>query len=121
MSKTVKFFPASTSRWIFSTSQFKKSLLGRSSAGTEPRERKVVVCLVGVQTNQFPRAVDLGKQFRSSGIDVIMGGFHTSGTINMLGAEEPDIQELFRESITVVAGEVEGYWEGILKTPSMAS
>ena len=75
---------------------------------------KLVVCLVGVQTNQFPRALDLGKQFRSHGIDVIMGGFHTSGTINMLGEHEPDIQELFRESIIVVSGEVEGYWGGIL-------
>jgi radical SAM superfamily enzyme YgiQ (UPF0313 family) len=75
---------------------------------------KLVVCLVGVQTNQFPRALVLGRQFRAHGIDVIMGGFHTSGTINMLGEQEPDIQELMRESIIVVSGEVEGYWEGIL-------
>ncbi|MGH7412380.1 MAG: B12-binding domain-containing radical SAM protein [Candidatus Methylomirabilis sp.] len=75
---------------------------------------KLVVCLVGVQTNQFPRALVLGKQFRSYGIDVMMGGFHTSGTINMLSEQEPDIQELFRESIIVVSGEIEGYWEGIL-------
>ncbi len=75
---------------------------------------KLLVCLVGVQTNQFPRAVVMGKQFRAHGIDVIIGGFHTSGTISMLGEQEPDIQELFRESITVVSGEVEGKWEGIL-------
>jgi len=75
---------------------------------------KLVVCLVGVQTNQFPRALILGRQFRSRGIDVIMGGFHTSGTINMLSEDEPDIQELFQESIVVVSGEVEGYWGGIL-------
>jgi len=75
---------------------------------------KLVVCLVGVQTNQFPRALVLGREFRARGIDVIMGGFHTSGTINMLGDQEPDIQELFRESIIVVSGEVEGHWEGIL-------
>jgi radical SAM superfamily enzyme YgiQ (UPF0313 family) len=75
---------------------------------------KLVVCLVGVQTNQFPRALDLGRQFRAYGLDVIVGGFHTSGTINMLGEQEPDIQELMRESIIVVSGEVEGYWEGIL-------
>ncbi|MFQ5882366.1 MAG: hypothetical protein ACE5I9_07830, partial [Candidatus Methylomirabilales bacterium] len=62
---------------------------------------KLVVCLVGVQTNQFPRALDLGKQFRSHGIDVIIGGFHTSGTVNMLGPKEPDIQELIREGIIV--------------------
>lgn len=75
---------------------------------------KLVVCLVGVQTNQFPRAVDLGKQFRAHGLDVLMGGFHTSGTINMLSEQEPDIQELFREGIVVVSGEVEGSWDGIL-------
>ena len=75
---------------------------------------KLVVCLVGVQTNQFPRAVDLGKQFRAHGLDVLMGGFHTSGTINMLSEQEPDIQELFREGIVVVSGEVEGSWDGML-------
>ncbi len=75
---------------------------------------KLIVCLVGVQTNQFPRAFDLGKEFRAHGIDVIMGGFHTSGTVNMLGPQEPDIQELIREGIIVVSGEVEGKWEGIL-------
>jgi radical SAM superfamily enzyme YgiQ (UPF0313 family) len=75
---------------------------------------KLVLCLAGVQTNQFPRAMDLGKQFRAYGIDVLMGGFHTSGTVNMLSTDEPDIQELFRESIVVVSGEVEGKWEGIL-------
>jgi tRNA A37 methylthiotransferase MiaB len=78
------------------------------------RATKLVVCLVGVQTNQFPRALDLGRQFRAQGVDVLLGGFHTSGTVNMLGAQEPDIQELIRESIVVVSGEVEGYWEGIL-------
>jgi radical SAM superfamily enzyme YgiQ (UPF0313 family) len=78
------------------------------------RGTKLVVCLVGVQTNQFPRAVDLARAFRAHGIDVIIGGFHTSGTVNMLGEEEPDIQELFQESIVVVSGEVEGYWDGIL-------
>jgi radical SAM superfamily enzyme YgiQ (UPF0313 family) len=75
---------------------------------------KMLVCLVGVQTNQFPRAVDMARVFRAEGIAVIMGGFHTSGTINMLGEEQPDIQELFRDGICVVSGEVEGKWEGIL-------
>lgn len=75
---------------------------------------KLLVCLVGVQTNQFPRALDMARSFKAQGITVIMGGFHTSGTINMLGEQEPDIQELFREGICVVSGEVEGKWEGIL-------
>ena len=75
---------------------------------------KLLVCLVGVQTNQFPRAMDMAKIFRAEGITVIMGGFHTSGTINMLSDQEPDIQELYREGICIVSGEVEGKWEGIL-------
>ena len=75
---------------------------------------KLLVCLVGVQTNQFPRALDMARIFKAAGITVIIGGFHTSGTINMLGEQEPDIQELFREGICVVSGEVEGKWDGIL-------
>src|SRR5262245_16403042 len=75
---------------------------------------KLLVCLVGVQTNQFPRAVDMARIFKAEGIPVIIGGFHTSGTINMLGEQEPDIQQLFKEDICVVSGEVEGKWEGIL-------
>ena len=75
---------------------------------------KLVLGLVGVQTNQFPRAFDLARQFRAAGIDVIIGGFHTSGTINMLSDQEPDIQALVKESITVVSGEVEENWAEIL-------
>ncbi len=75
---------------------------------------KLVVGLVGVQTNQFPRALELGRQLRAADIDVIMGGFHTSGTINMLSEQEPDIQEAIAESICIVSGEVEGRWEEIL-------
>jgi radical SAM superfamily enzyme YgiQ (UPF0313 family) len=75
---------------------------------------KLLVCMVGVQTNQFPRAVDMSRLFRAENITVIMGGFHTSGTINMLSDQEPEIQELFHEGICVVSGEVEGKWEGIL-------
>ncbi len=76
---------------------------------------KLLVCLVGVQTNQFPRAFDMARIFRLKNIPVIIGGFHTSGTINMLGEQEPDIQELVRENICVVSGEVEGKWESILE------
>ena len=81
---------------------------------SEKSDTKLIVGLVGVQTNQFPRAFDLAKTFRAAGIDVILGGFHTSGTINMLGENEPDIQELIRENICIVSGEVEGQWEKIV-------
>src|SRR5256885_760571 len=41
------------------------------------------VGLVGVQSNQFPRALDLGRQFRRQGLSVVCGGFHVSGCISM--------------------------------------
>src|SRR5688572_16096427 len=38
-----------------------------------------VVFLTGVQSNQFPRAADLAREFRAAGITVVIGGFHVSG------------------------------------------
>src|SRR6516225_476006 len=46
------------------------------------------VALVGVQSNQFPRALDLGRQFRAAGVPVAIGGFHVSGCLSMLRSEE---------------------------------
>ena len=69
---------------------------------------KTVVCLVGVQTNQYPRAVDLARAFRAAGVDVIIGGFHVSGTIALFHNPTPDIQEILDLGVTVVTGEVEG-------------
>ena len=40
---------------------------------------KALICLVGVQSNQFPRAVDLARQFLKAGLPVAMGGFHAAG------------------------------------------
>src|SRR5262249_26473640 len=38
-----------------------------------------LVALVGVQTNQYPRALDIAQPFRTAGISVAIGGFHVSG------------------------------------------
>src|SRR6202048_1304560 len=40
---------------------------------------KALICLVGVQSNQFPRAVDLARQFLKAGLPVALGGLHASG------------------------------------------
>src|SRR3569833_1443084 len=37
-----------------------------------------MVMLAGVQSNQFPRALDLAKPLRARGIKVGIGGFHVS-------------------------------------------
>jgi hypothetical protein len=75
---------------------------------------RMVVCLVGVQTNQFPRAADLALAFRRQGIDVLIGGFHVSGSLAMLASIPPEIQRLLDNGVSVVAGEVEGRWGDIL-------
>ena len=51
------------------------------------------VALVGVQSNQFPRALDIGRQFRARGISVAVGGFHVSGCMAMLPELPPDLKE----------------------------
>src|SRR3989442_3841520 len=45
---------------------------------------RVVVGLVGIQTNMFPRARQLALEFKAQGATVVMGGFHISGSITML-------------------------------------
>src|ERR1700730_5846868 len=66
------------------------------------------VGLVGVQSSQFPRALDLGRRFRAAGIPVVMGGFHVSGCLSMLRELPPDLQEARYLGIILFAGEGEG-------------
>ena len=73
-----------------------------------------MVMLVGVQSNQFPRALDLARPLRARGIDVAIGGFHVSGTISMLGGNDPDLHEARRLGITLFAGEAEGRLDEVL-------
>src|ERR1700731_2121883 len=62
------------------------------------------VGLVGVQSNQFPRALDLGRQFRAAGLTVVMGGFHVSGCISMLPELPADLQAALDLGIKLFAG-----------------
>ncbi|MFZ5875670.1 MAG: B12-binding domain-containing radical SAM protein [Nitrospirota bacterium] len=74
-----------------------------------------VVCLSGVQSNQFPRAVDLARQFRQAGLPVLIGGFHVSGCLSMLDTLPPDLIAAQNEGISLVAGEVEERWGDVLE------
>ena len=65
------------------------------------------VCLVGVQTNQFPRAMDLAREFRTAGVPVSIGGFHVSGCISMLRELPPELVEAQALGIGLFAGEAE--------------
>jgi hypothetical protein len=82
-----------------------------------PHER-VIVGLVGVQSNQFPRACDIAHAFQREGVhDILIGGFHVSGSIALAepGTTPAEIQQIIDEGITVVKGEVEGHWGEILQ------
>jgi radical SAM superfamily enzyme YgiQ (UPF0313 family) len=74
-----------------------------------------LVMLVGVQSNQFPRALDLARRFRSRGIQVVVGGFHVSGTIAMLPERDRGVQEMMDLGASVFAGEAEGRLERLLQ------
>jgi hypothetical protein len=67
-----------------------------------------MVGLIGVQSNQYPRALDLGRQFRALGLPVVMGGFHVSGCLSMLPNFPSYLQEALDLGIHLFAGEAEG-------------
>jgi radical SAM superfamily enzyme YgiQ (UPF0313 family) len=74
-----------------------------------------LVALVGVQSNQFPRALDLARPFREAGIPVAIGGFHVSGVISMLNEHALGLDTCRAMGVTMVAGEVEGRLEALLR------
>jgi hypothetical protein len=73
------------------------------------------VGLVGVQSNQFPRALDLAREFRAAGVPVVIGGFHVSGCISMLPELPPDLQEAQALGVILFAGECEGRMAELLR------
>src|SRR5262245_267570 len=73
------------------------------------------VGLVGVQSNQFPRASDLARQFRAADIPVVIGGFHVSGCLAMLPELPHDIKAAQAMGVTLFAGEAEGRMDGLLR------
>ena len=73
------------------------------------------VGFVGVQSNQFPRALDLARRFRTADIPVIIGGFHVAGGIAMLPKLPPDLQEARDLGVTLFAGEAEGRMADLLR------
>jgi Radical SAM superfamily len=68
---------------------------------------KALIALVGVQSNQFPRAVDLARPFIAAGLPVAMGGFHISGCLAMLPEMPPEMVAAQGLGISFFAGEAE--------------
>jgi len=68
---------------------------------------RTLIGLVGVQSNQFPRAVDLARPFLAAGLPVCIGGFHVSGCIAMLPELPADLKAAQAMGISLFAGEAE--------------
>jgi len=74
-----------------------------------------MVALVGVQSNQFPRAIDIARPLREAGIPVCIGGFHVSGCLSMLPELPADIREAQDLGISIFAGEAEGRLDKVIQ------
>ncbi|QDG77040.1 radical SAM protein [Labrenzia sp. PHM005] len=68
---------------------------------------KALIALVGVQSNQFPRATDLARKFMKEGLATAIGGFHVSGCISMLDEMPEEMVILQNEGVAYFAGEAE--------------
>ena len=79
------------------------------------RAGRGMVALVGVQSNQYPHALDLARRLRARGTQVCIGGFHVSGTLAMLRQMPPELVEAQRLGISLFAGEAEGRLEEVLR------
>jgi radical SAM superfamily enzyme YgiQ (UPF0313 family) len=73
-----------------------------------------MVMLTGVQSNQFPRALDIAKPLRARNINVGIGGFHVSGVLSMLGGVDPDLDRARALGLSLFAGEAEGRLDEVL-------
>ena len=76
---------------------------------------KGLVALVGVQSNQYPRALDLARVFLEQDVPVCIGGFHVSGCLAMLPEITPELQEALDLGVSLFAGEAEGRLDVLLK------
>jgi hypothetical protein len=74
-----------------------------------------MVMLVGVQSNQMPRALDIARPLRERGIQVAIGGFHVSGALSMLDGIDTDLDRARAMNISLFAGEAEGRLEEVLR------
>jgi len=74
-----------------------------------------LVFLVGVQSNQFPRALDIARPLRAAGVPVVIGGFHVSGCLAMLSELQDDLKTALDLGISLYAGELEGHSDALMR------
>jgi radical SAM superfamily enzyme YgiQ (UPF0313 family) len=77
--------------------------------------RPGMVAMIGVQSNQFPHAMDIARKLRAAGVQVCIGGFHVSGVLSMLPDLTPELKEAMDLGISLFAGEAEGRFDIVLR------
>lgn len=80
-----------------------------------------LVALVGVQSNQYPRALDIARPFRSAGVPVAIGGFHVSGCLSMLDGRAVELDACRDMGVAIFAGEAEGRLGRLLQDAAAGS
>ncbi|MBV8425711.1 MAG: radical SAM protein [Hyphomicrobiales bacterium] len=80
-----------------------------------------VVAFVGVQSNQFPHAMDLARRLRAKDVKVAIGGFHVSGCLAMLPQMPDDLKEAQALGISLFAGEAEDRLDLVLRDAAMGT
>ena len=73
-----------------------------------------MVGLIGVQSNQFPRALDIAGPLRAAGVPVVIGGFHVSGSLAMLPEMDADLKRALDMGCALYAGEAEGRLDEVI-------
>jgi len=74
-----------------------------------------LVGLVGVQSNQYPRALDIARPLRAAGLQVAIGGFHVSGCLSMLDGRAVGLDACRDMGVAMFAGEAEGRFDQVLR------
>jgi hypothetical protein len=90
----------------------------------EQKGGRALIGIVGAQSNQYPRSMDLARQFRAAGYQVCIGGFHVSGCIAMLPEMPEELKAAQAMGVSLFAGEAEEHrldevlldaWRGEMK------
>jgi Radical SAM superfamily len=74
-----------------------------------------LVALIGVQSNQYPRSLDIARRFREANVPVALGGFHVSGCLSMLDGTAIELDACREMGVSIFAGEAEGRFDMILR------
>jgi Radical SAM superfamily len=102
----------------------RRVLPSRIIRGLKQRGGRALIGIVGVQSNQFPRSMDLARWFRAAGLQVCIGGFHVSGCIAMLPQMPEELKAAQAMGVSLFAGEAEEHrldevlldaWRGDMK------